>query len=89
MDTYADSIKAKIPARIKIYPEYETLLRVVSENRIESKEALDAFMKKQGKQWQEFIDRNSDRPSVAPKVKEKQEELDTHQRIRLSLFRYL
>ena len=87
--SYLDDIKAKIPERIKIYPEYKVLLALISTHNIQSKADFEAYFKIRNKQLQDFIDRNKERPTVMTQSRAKAQEIDMHQRIRLSFWRYL
>ncbi|MBI4449316.1 hypothetical protein HY641_04810 [Candidatus Woesearchaeota archaeon] len=87
--TYIDEVKANVPERIKIYPEYKVLLELIQAHNITSKDDFEAYMKVRNKQLQDFIDRNKERPTVVSQSRAKAQEIDLHKRIKLSFWRYL
>ena len=87
--TYLDEIKAKVPERIKIYPEYKVLLELIETHNITSKSDFETYFKVRNKQLQDFIDRNKERPTVNSQSRAKAQEIDMHQKIKLSFWRYL
>ncbi|MEK6874410.1 MAG: hypothetical protein AABX52_01525 [Nanoarchaeota archaeon] len=87
--SYVDNLKINIPDRIKVYPEYSILLDIIKNQKINSKEDLDSYIKLRNKQLKDFIDRNRERATIATECRKKADEIDMHQRLKITFFRYL